>query len=197
VGAVYCALVHHPVRDREGRTVTSAVTTLDVHDIARSCRTYGVAGYFVVTPIEAQQVLVNRILEHWRTGAGKTRMPERSEALSICRVSASLADVLVAISEREGRAPITYTTAARAMAAKPTMTYAAAGAAMASQSGPSLVLFGTGHGLATEVLEMADVGIEPIAGRAGFNHLSVRSAVAISLDRLLGSPATPSHNQGG
>ena len=81
---VYCALVHYPVRDRAGDTVTTAVTTLDVHDIARSGRTYGLRGYYVVTPIEAQHALTRRILEHWDSGAGRKRMPERHEALSIC-----------------------------------------------------------------------------------------------------------------
>ena len=68
---VYCALVHHPVRDRAGQTVTTAVTNLDVHDIARSARTFGLRRYYVVTPIEAQHVLVQRIIDHWTHGAGR------------------------------------------------------------------------------------------------------------------------------
>ena len=39
-------------RRQEGQSVATAITNLDVHDIARSSRTYGLGGYFVVTPIE-------------------------------------------------------------------------------------------------------------------------------------------------
>ena len=50
---------------------------------------------------------------------------------------------------------------------------------------PLLMLFGTGWGLTKEVKAEADFRLEPIEGK-GYNHLSVRSAVAIILDRLLG-----------
>ena len=86
----YCALVHHPIRDRQGETITTAVTNLDVHDIARTARTYDLAGYFVVTPLEAQHRLVERILGHWIEGAGAKRVPERTEALRITRIMDSV-----------------------------------------------------------------------------------------------------------
>src|SRR5687767_16015505 len=86
---IHCALVHHPVRDRAGGIVTSAITNVDVHDLARSARTYGLAGYWVVSPIAAQRLLVDRILDHWRTG-GARRVPERTVALSICRAAESV-----------------------------------------------------------------------------------------------------------
>jgi len=50
---------------------------------------------------------------------------------------------------------------------------------------PVCLIFGTGHGLHPEVLELADAVLEPIHGPTEFNHLSVRSAVSIYLDRLL------------
>ena len=40
----WVALAHHPVLDKDGRIVTTAVTNLDVHDIARAARTFGLAG---------------------------------------------------------------------------------------------------------------------------------------------------------
>jgi tRNA (guanine37-N1)-methyltransferase len=56
---------------------------------------------------------------------------------------------------------------------------------MRESARPWLILFGTGHGLAAEVLERADVALPPI--RPGvYNHLSVRAAAAITLDRLFG-----------
>jgi hypothetical protein len=51
---------------------------------------------------------------------------------------------------------------------------------------PVLLLFGTGWGLTEEVLAAADRRLEPIQGAGDFNHLSVRAACAITLDRLLG-----------
>jgi hypothetical protein len=47
----------------------------------------------------------------------------------------------------------------------------------------------TGYGLADTVLEQADALLEPIRGRDGYNHLSVRSAAAILFDRLLAGSA--------
>ena len=49
-----------------------------------------------------------------------------------------------------------------------------------------LLLFGTGWGLTQGVTDKADFLLEPIFGIAsdGYNHLSVRSAVAIYCDRL-------------
>jgi hypothetical protein len=61
--------------------------------------------------------------------------------------------------------------------------------ARASQkSRPVLVLFGTGWGLPSPVVAAADLRLAPIraAAETGYNHLSVRAACAITLDRLLG-----------
>ena len=52
---------------------------------------------------------------------------------------------------------------------------------------PYLFVFGTGWGLAREVLERSDYILAPIEGVLDYNHLSVRSAAAIILDRLLGN----------
>ena len=57
---------------------------------------------------------------------------------------------------------------------------------MRSGKKPVLVLFGTGYGLATEALDQAQYLLEPIKGSGNFNHLPVRAAVAIIMDRLLG-----------
>jgi len=39
---IYTALIHYPVLGRDGRIITTAVTNLDIHDIARSSRTYNI-----------------------------------------------------------------------------------------------------------------------------------------------------------
>src|SRR5262249_4466299 len=95
----YVALVHHPVLDKGGNVVTTAVTNLDIHDIARAARTYGLAGYFVVTPIAAQRQLVEEIIGHWTRGAGRAHNDKRTDALSLVRVVPSLADAVVAVGE--------------------------------------------------------------------------------------------------
>lgn len=185
---VYCALVHHPVRDRDGGTVTAAVTNIDVHDIARSSHTFGLSGMFVVTPIDAQLALVGRILEHWNSGAGKRRMPHRSEALAICRPARSLAEALAEIGARHGKPARVIATAARAHDAATLTRFGDLRLQLtAADERPWLIVFGTGHGLADEVLDSADVLLEPIFGVDGYNHLSVRAAAAIVFDRLFGA----------
>lgn len=186
MGALYCALVHHPVRDRAGVTVTTAVTSVDVHDIARSARTFGARGYFVVTPIEAQHLVVRRILDHWSVGAGGRRVPERKEALSRCVIANTVEEVRRAIESQEGRAPRVVATAARRFGAatRGTRTFADEAETLRAEGAPTLLLFGTGHGLADAVLDRADALLEPISGIDGYNHLSVRAAAAIIFDRL-------------
>jgi hypothetical protein len=182
VSTVYCALVHHPVVDRQGEEVTTSVTNLDVHDIARSARTYGLKGYFVVSPIEAQHPVVQRIVDHWCSGAGRHRFPERGEAIALVRVCLSVDDAIAEIQAEEGKTPRLVVTSAKA---GPNRTsYAEEAELLRAGSQPTLLLFGTGHGLSDRVLKRADACLEPIQGPSNFNHLSVRAAVAITLDRL-------------
>lgn len=189
MSVIYCALVHHPVRDRQGETVTAAVTNIDVHDIARSAHTFGLQGMFIVSPITAQRALVGNILEHWRNGAGKRRMPHRSEALAIAREVGSIDEAVAWITEHEGSAPQLMATAARSDIGHAPTAFAEAARRLAGDARPWLLLFGTAHGLSDVVLERADLLLEPILGVAGYNHLSVRAAAAIIFDRLLGSRA--------
>ena len=179
------ALVHYPVLDRQDGVVTTAITNLDLHDMARSARTYGAEGLFIVHPIEAQRLLAERVREHWVEGSGKRRIPDRATAIDLLRVVPSLDDAFAALG---GRAAIeVWTTAASARGGAVT-SYAEARERLAAAERPVLILFGTGWGLTGEVVAGADVRIAPIRARAdtGYNHLSVRAACAITLDRLLG-----------
>ena len=180
------ALVHHPVLDRGGGTVTTAITNLDLHDMARSSRTYGASDLFIIHPIDAQRALAARIQEHWVEGSGRRRIPDRAAAMDLLRVVPSLEDTYAALG---GRSAIeVWTTAASARGGAVT-TYREARAALeTSDERPVLILFGTGWGLTGEVVASADRRVEPIrAGHdTGYNHLSVRAACAITLDRLLG-----------
>jgi len=183
---LYLALVHYPVKDRAGATVTTSVTNLDVHDIARSSRTFGVRRYYVVTPIELQHTLVRRILDHWTTGAGRKRMPERWEALSLVDPVLGLDDALADIERREGVRPKLVVTAARPPKDRPVTPVAEMRGWLADRAHPYVLIFGTGHGLAESLLASADHQLEPLDSGTGYNHLSVRAAAAIYLDRLLG-----------
>ncbi len=176
------ALVHYPVLDGQGATVTSAITNLDVHDLSRSARTYGCSDYFIVHPIEAQRALVTRITEHWTHGSSSKRIPARKEALALVRLVPTLDEAYVAMGGRE--AIDVWSTAARA--SEHVLTFEAARRVESDR--PLLILFGTAWGLTQEVLAQCDARLEPIHAKtdSGYNHLSVRSACAITLDRLLG-----------
>ena len=47
-----------------------------------------------------------------------------------------------------------------------------------------MLLFGTAGGISPNLLDKADVVLEPLGGNFTYNHLSVRTAVAIFIDRL-------------
>lgn len=181
---VSVALVHHPVVDSTGGVVTSTLTTMDLHDLSRSARTYGCEALYIVHPIPAQQELAHRIIEHWTHGSSAKRIPDRKGAISIVRVVPRIEDAIDALG---GRATVeVWITAARQVA--PPTTFAEARARLAGEGPPVLLVFGTGWGLAPEVVASADATLAPIyAGHdTGFNHLSVRAACAIALDRLRG-----------
>lgn len=183
---VYCALVHFPVRTREGQDMSSAITNLDVHDIARSTTTFGLSGFYVVTPIAAQRELLDRILQHWDSGPGRSRTPERSRALAICRAAHDIEEVRTSIEAIHGMRPRTLATAARSAGGRPLLTFETERAAIRAGDVPRLILFGTSHGLADRVIEGCDDLLVPIVGCGDYNHLSVRAAAAITFDRLLG-----------
>lgn len=174
------ALVHHPVLDAKGEVGTSTLTTLDVHDLSRSSRTYGCENFFIVHPVEAQRTLAGRILEHWTHGSSAKRIPDRKDALAITRI----VPTLEAAREACGEGTELWITAARAVGAPVDWTDARARLSSAEEK-PVLLVFGTSWGLAPEVVDRADVVLAPIHGAGDWNHLSVRAACAIALDRLV------------
>jgi hypothetical protein len=172
------------VLDGQGAIVTTAVTNLDVHDLARSARTYGCSDYFIAHPIAAQRELVQRIREHWMEGSSGRRIADRREALGLLRIVPSLDAAIEALGGRE-RVEV-WVTAARALGHS--ISFANARTRLEGEGEPVLLVFGTGWGLAPSVVAAADALLEPIrAGCGDYNHLSVRSACAIALDRLLGA----------
>ena len=169
--------------DINGEVIASAVSNLDLHDISRAAKTYGVRAFYVVTPLEDQRRLVERIVSHWTEGAGAKYNPDRRKALRLIKVAASLEAVKSEITHKTGGEPATVVTDAKSQARS--VKFGAL-AEMIKDKRPYLILFGTAWGLTTESIDEADYVLAPITGRTGYNHLSVRSAVAIVLDRLLG-----------
>ncbi len=179
---VSSVLIHHPILDRERTVVTGAITNLDIHDISRSSHTYGLAAFYIAHPIAAQRELTNRVREHWLTGSGSRRIPDRVPPMRDLRIVSSLDEALA----DSGAGTELWVTSARG--GPRALPHEQARAQLASDGPPVLIAFGTGWGLADEVLERATHLLDPIRSprQDGFNHLSVRAAAAILYDRLLG-----------
>lgn len=197
---LYVALLHHPVCDKFGRTVTVSLTNLDIHDIARCSRSNNLGGYFVVTPLEDQRRLAEELLGHWLEGSGSEANPDRALALDLVRVVPGLDEVLDAVGTLSGSRPLVVASSARlprndGRRAKGRRGRRETwGRRLVSHSSvrdwlrerPVLLLLGTGHGLAGEVLEAADAVLRPLRWLEPYNHFSVRTAAAVMLDRILG-----------
>ncbi len=184
---IHLALVHFPVYNKSGEVVVSSVTTLDVHDISRVCRTYGVGTFYVITPLKTQQELVDRLVGHWLKGYGAEYNPTRKEALLKTVVKNNLDDAVKDITEQCGKKPRIVVTGAKE--APKSIGYTALKKEL-KQGDPTLLVFGTGWGLEKNLVRSADHALLPIEGVNGFNHLPVRGAISIILDRLLGHRET-------
>ncbi len=188
------ALVHYPVLDRAGEIVTTAITNLDLHDIARSAHTYGLEALYIVQPVKAQRELAERVREHWISGSGARRIPDRTPAMRGLRIVASLEDAARehggAEADGGARAELWVTSAKQRQAV---LEHTDARALLRTEGAPVLLVFGTGWGLAPEVQMKADRELAAIHSprEDGYNHLSVRAAAAILFDRLLSPSKAP------
>jgi hypothetical protein len=177
------ALTHYPVVNKNGETIASAVTNLDLHDIARVAKTYGVQAFYVVTPLKDQKFLVERIVSHWTRGTGASYNSKRGEALALIDIKDSLTEVSDHINSKGMGYPKTVATCARN--SKRSIGYKTVREMLASGN-PYLLVFGTAWGLSNSYIDKADFVLEPVEGNSEYNHLAVRSAAAIILDRLMG-----------
>lgn len=186
MGQLYLALVHYPVLNRVGETIASAITNLDLHDLARSCCTFGVPACYIVTPLRDQRDLAGRLTKHWIEGVGGEILPERREALKLLKVVESLSAAIDDLVRREGKAPVLWATTAKNKTDG--LAHGLARRLLENEDRSFLLILGTGWGLAPEIFGIVDAVLEPIAGVNGYNHLPVRSAASILMDRLLGRP---------
>ncbi|AAS95316.1 tRNA (guanosine(37)-N1)-methyltransferase TrmD [Nitratidesulfovibrio vulgaris] len=178
---LYCALVHYPVVLKEKNSGATSLTNLDIHDIGRSSCTYGLGGFYVTTPLEDQRRLLDTLLRHWTLGPGSRSNPDRAEALGRIKGVDDVRAAIEDIARRTGQVPYVVGTSAKGAG---NATPASVRAMLEER--PVLLVFGTGHGLAPEVLEGCDAILRPLRWMDGYNHLSVRAAAAIIMDRLLG-----------
>jgi len=173
------ALVHHPVLNRHNDVVASAVTNLDLHDIARTCRTFGVGRFFVVTPVLEQQQIVHQIIQHWTCGYGAAHNPDRCSAFQLIETVADI-DAARDCWSREQLSPVRLVVTS----AKSSNGLTSQDCRLLLAEKPLLLLLGTGSGLAPEIFKQDCDTLQPIIGVADYNHLPVRAAAAIILDRI-------------
>ena len=175
---LYVALVHFPVLGKDGKSIAVSLTNLDIHDIARCTCTYGLGGYYIITPLAEQQRLFHSVVSHWKNGE-RSKNKDRSHAMERVYCCDTISDAINAVSTATGEMPFVVATCA---SAEPSITYEGVREMLATR--PVLILFGTSHGLAGEVYALVDAVLPPIRWIGGYNHLSVRSAVAITVDRI-------------
>lgn len=190
-------LVHYPIYDRHRKIVATNVTNLDVHDIARASRVFGISRYYIIHPMADQRSFVARMLDHWRVGDGGQYNPMRKTALTMVDPAESLEAAIEDWNRIEGRSdrPLIVSTHARAIEGVPMISYREMRAKIEAPVPPDgredrlFLIFGTGSGLTEEFMKGCDLLLEPIRGAPpdDYRHLSVRSAVSIILDRLRGA----------
>jgi len=186
---VYIALLHYPVYNRNRDVVTSAITNLDIHDIARTARTYSLAGFFIVTPDKRQKELAEKIVDHWLEGYGSEYNFSRGSALSLVNVIENIDYAAEELKKEHGALPrIFATTAALPAGLKERLiTNRKARDLIGVDNKPAIIVFGTGWGISEDLLNESDYILYPINGSGNYNHLSVRAAAAIIIDRLFGN----------
>lgn len=185
VPRVALGLLHYPILDSKKKIVATNITNFDVHDIARACTVYGIEKYYIIHPMDEQLMFVERILDHWRVGLGAKYNPSRQKALGKVMPVRTLDEAL-----KDFNAPncITVGTHARPVPGTKYWTCPSLKQHLQEEDTSCFLLFGTGFGMTDEYMQRLDGILESIRGAPpkDFRHLSVRSAVSIYLDRIMG-----------
>ncbi len=177
---VSLVLLHYPALSPEGEVIITSFTTMDLHDVARPVRAYELKCFYIVQPVEAQQEIIRRQIEYWSSEEGRRANPTRAEVVSLVRVRYNLEEVL---EDFKGRETLLVGTTARSFKGQVSfkeMRKIIEG----NREKEFLLIFGTGYGIPPDLLLSFDYVLEPILGAGDWNHLSVRNAVSIVLDRL-------------
>lgn len=181
---LYIGLVHYPIYNKRMNIIAGAVTNFDIHDISRTCRTYDVKRYYIIHPLDVQKEIISKILNYWQEGYGKVYNPDRADALARVSWQKDIETAALDVEAQTGKKPYIVTTDARIY--PNTVSYTFMRKQLQEGDRPILLLFGTGFGIETETMKSFDYILEPVYGPCDYNHLCVRSAAAIILDRLAG-----------
>lgn len=175
-------MIHHPVCNKFGDVITTSITNLDIHDIARSAITFGIKKFFIVTPLSSQKNMLMRIIDFWNTEAANKFNPARKKALELVQHQFSFQETVDFVIKQECCDPVIVGTTAKDR--KGQISYPDLRKIICEKNQPLLIVLGTGNGLAQDLLSRCDLILKPVYGAGNYNHLSVRSAAAIILDRL-------------
>lgn len=185
---IHLVLRHDQVQGRGETLIHASVTQIDLHDFCRLSCTYGLGGFHCVTAIESQHRISAEILDFWRDGFGQSYNPDRVEALASLSLHRTFEELVEAVTAREGQAPLIVGTSARKT--DKNLDFHELLSIMRRSGRPLVLQFGTAWGLSSEQLHRCDWVLPPIEGRLGYNHLSVRCAAAIIVDRLIQAGAS-------
>ena len=144
---IYVGLVHFPVYNKFYDIVTTSITNLDIHDISRSCLTYGIRRFFVINPLPSQKEILTWIRKFWKSEIAEFYNPHRVKALSILEYAKSVENAIEFINNQEKTSPLLVTTTATKMEAQ--IGFEEFSNLNIEQ--PVFLLFGTGNGLTKEL----------------------------------------------
>jgi hypothetical protein len=183
MGKASISIIHYPVYDKNRDIIATSVTNLEIHDIARTCMTFGIELCYIVTPLVKQREIAEKLIDHWRNGYGAQYNPVRSKALSRVRIKESVSEMIEEVSLQGN--PIIIGTSSKERKGK-AMGHKELHRFIEEDTRPALLLFGTGWGLSDETVDLCDKMLVPIKGSGDYNHLSLRVALGIVLDRIFG-----------
>ncbi|OPY70937.1 MAG: hypothetical protein A4E57_00253 [Syntrophorhabdaceae bacterium PtaU1.Bin034] len=181
MGTTSLAIIHYPVLDKQGDIVSTSLNNLELHDVARSCMTFGVELCYIVTPLDKQRAIAEQLVDHWKSGYGRSYNPDRAAALNKISIKRAVADVM---SEFQGLEPVLIGTSSKRR--DTSIGYGELKNWIQADPRPFLLLFGTGWGLPAEIVENCERVLLPVKGAGEYNHLSLRVVIGIILDRLFG-----------
>ncbi len=180
---VFIALLHYPAMDKEGNLIITSFTTMDLHDIARPARAYEINTYYIVQPVDGQREVIKRQIDYWLSEEGQRTNPTRHEVVKLVKLCYTYEEVIEDMVQRRGKKPVVVGTDARTY--PNTISYEELRKEIHKRERDFLIVFGTGYGIPPSLMQTFDLILEPVYGAGDWNHLSVRNAVAIILDRLL------------
>lgn len=180
---VSIALLHYPAMNKDGKLIITSFTTMDLHDIARPARAYEINTYYIVQPVDGQRWIIEKQINYWMSEEGRRTNPTRNEIVQLVKLAYTFEEVLEDIKRLRGSKPLVVGTDARTY--PNTITYRQLSEEIHRREKDFLIVFGTGYGIPPDLMNSFDYILEPVYGAGDWNHLSVRNAVAIILDRLL------------